>query len=56
MKIGDSRRVLLWAIAVAAALGFAFGWYARIWYAPSPESRARQKAEELRERVHELTH
>lgn len=50
------RPVLLVAIAAAIALGFLLGWYARIWSERPPASPARDAAEQLRDRVHELTH
>jgi hypothetical protein len=37
-------------------LGFVAGWFARVWYQPSPETRARDAAEQIRERVRDLTH
>jgi hypothetical protein len=56
MRIGDRRRVLVWAIIAAIALGFLFGWYFRIWLEPTPESRIRGTADEIRDRVHAFTH
>jgi hypothetical protein len=49
------RRALLWAMLVAAGLGFAAGWVARIFWEPTPESRARDTYERMRDRVRELT-
>lgn len=51
----DGRRTLVWALLAAALAGFAFGWYARIWSEPSPESRAHDAAEKIRDRVRQLT-
>lgn len=56
MPPGSRRRLLLVAVALAIALGFLLGWYARIWSEETPESRARDAAEGLRDRIHELTH
>ncbi len=56
MRIGDARRLLLWAILVAVVLGLLFGWYAHIWTEPTPESRLRETAEGIKERVRKATH
>jgi hypothetical protein len=56
MPIRNPRRALLWALLAAALLGFFFGWYARLLYSPSEESRARDTADRIRERVRDLTH
>ena len=57
MRIADERRVLVLAVVAALLLGLLFGWFGRIWMEErSPESRARDAAGEIRERVHELTH
>lgn len=56
LRPGLRRRLLLVGIALAIALGFLLGWYARIWGEETPESRARDAAEGLRDRIHELTH
>ncbi len=56
MPTRERRRVVVWMVVAAAAIGFAFGWYARIWTEPTPESRARDAAEQIKSRVHELTH
>ena len=45
------RRALVWAIVVAVLLGFAAGWFARVVWDPSPESRARTTVDDLRERA-----
>jgi hypothetical protein len=47
---------MLAAVVVAVVLGFLLGWFARIWSRPSPESRARDRMGEIRERVREFTH
>lgn len=52
----SSRRLLVFTILVAVAIGFALGWFGRIWSQPSPEERARQQMEELKERARSLTH
>jgi hypothetical protein len=49
----ENRRVLVFAIV--AAIGFALAW---LWYhraGESPEERAREQAEKLREKVHDAT-
>ncbi len=51
--IGDHRRFLLWAVVVAILFGFALGWYARIWTTPTPEERAHEQQERLKERARE---
>ncbi len=57
MRIGDQRRVLVLAVVIALVLGLLLGWCGRVWMEErSPESRARDAAEEIRERVHEATH
>ncbi len=56
MAASGSRRVFYLALLVALALGFAAGWYARIWTEPTPEAKARDAAEQIKSRVHELTH
>jgi hypothetical protein len=48
-------RALLAAVLVAVALGFAAGWFARVWTTPTPESRARETLERARERAREIT-
>jgi len=55
MPIRDRRRTILWALLAAVAIGIAFGWFARLWLEPSPESRARDAVERMRERAHEFT-
>ncbi len=55
MRIGDRRRALILAVLAALVLGLLFGWFGRIWTEPSPESRARDMVERIRERVRELT-
>lgn len=58
MAVRNSRRVVLLALLAALALGLALAWWAaRVWTAePTPESRARETAQQIRDRVHELTH
>ncbi len=49
-------RMLIVAVVAAAILGFAAGWWGRIWTEPTPESRAHDAAEQIKERVHQMTH
>lgn len=56
MSRKESRRVLVFAIIVVIASVLAAAWFQRFGRRPSPEERAREKAEELKERVRELTH
>ncbi len=58
MALPPGRRVLVLAIVVAVAvtLGFILGWLAHVWFAPSPEARARDTLGEIRERAREITH
>ncbi len=49
-------RTLVIAIVVAAVLGFAAGWYARVCAEPTLESRAHEAAETVRGRVRDLVH
>ncbi len=56
MNLRRVRHPMLWALVAAAAIGFAFGWYAHIWYAPTPEARAREAARELQEKARSWTH
>jgi hypothetical protein len=55
MPLGARRRALLWAILVAVVLGFTVGWLARMWMAPTPDSRARDAFDHIRERAREIT-
>lgn len=48
------QRTLLVAVIVAMIVGFAAGWYARIYRQPTVESRAQDAARSIRERVNEL--
>ncbi len=54
-RIGDHRRFLFWAVVVAILLGFALGWYARIWTTPTTEERIREEAEKIEGRVRQWT-
>jgi hypothetical protein len=47
-------RAVVFAAAIAALLGFGAGWLVRTWTWPTPEDRARDAAEELRERIRSL--
>jgi hypothetical protein len=49
------RRALLWAVVVAVGLGFAAGWFARVLWAPTPEGRARDLVDEMKERARRYT-
>jgi hypothetical protein len=51
----DRRRLVALALLVAAILGFIAGWLARVWSRPTPEQRAHEAVEDLRDRVRELT-
>ncbi len=48
-------RALLVAAAVAAALGFAAGWFARVWSEPTVESRLEDAGKDLRRSIQDLT-
>lgn len=52
----ESRRLVVFAILVAIACAIWITWLYRIGRRPSPEQRAREKAEELKEKVREFTH
>ena len=52
----ESRRVLVLAVVVAIACAIWAAWLFRLGSRPAPEERARERAEELKERVRELTH
>lgn len=53
----DRRRVLWWAILLAIAGGLFLGWWAGIFASSrTPETRAREATEALREKVREMTH
>ncbi len=56
MSRRESRRVLVFAIIVVLASILAGAWFQRFGRRATPEQRAREKAEELKERVRELTH
>jgi uncharacterized membrane protein YqiK len=56
MRTREAHRALLWAIVIAAILGIGVGWFARKWYHPSAEDRARERAEQIRDRIREMTH
>jgi hypothetical protein len=47
-------RALLWAVLTAVALGFALGWFTRMWTNPTPESRARESFDKMRERARDF--
>ena len=47
-------RTILLAAVTAAVLGFAAGWFARVWTEPTLESRAHDAAERVRDRFREL--
>jgi uncharacterized membrane protein YqiK len=56
MRSFEARRALIWAIVIAAILGIGVGWFARKWYHPSAEDRAREEAERIRHKIREFTH
>lgn len=56
MSARDNRRVLLFVLAVALLFALAVAGYHRFGRRATPEERAREKAEQLRGRVHDLTH
>lgn len=56
MSRKESRRVAVFWLVVLLASLLAAAWLYRFGRRPSPEERARQKAEELKERVRGLTH
>jgi hypothetical protein len=49
------RGAIVWAIVIAVILGFALGWFARLRMTPTPESRAHDALERIRERAREVT-
>jgi uncharacterized membrane protein YqiK len=49
------RASLVWAIVIAAILGIGVGWFARKWYQPSPEQRAHETVDEIRDKVRRFT-
>lgn len=55
MSRRESRRVLVLAVVVAIACALGYAWLRHSLRPPTPEERARQKAEELKEKVRELT-
>jgi hypothetical protein len=52
----STNRALLAAAVVAAVIGFAAGWFARVWTEPTVESRAHDAAETIREKFRKLSH
>ncbi len=50
----STARRLLVAVVVAAVLGFAVGWYARVWSEPTVESRMHDAAEKLNQKAREI--
>ncbi len=48
------QRTLLVSIIIAAVIGFAAGWYTRLHSEPTLESRMREAAESVREKVHDV--
>ncbi len=43
------ERRLLMAVVIAAALGFATGWFLRVWTEPTVEDRMRDAAHQIQE-------
>jgi H+/Cl- antiporter ClcA len=54
--MSEGKRTLLWAMVLAALLGLAAGWLVRMYLSPSPEGKAADKLEQIRERTREQTH
>lgn len=50
------RKRLLLSVVIAAVIGFAAGWIARIWSAPTVEDRMRDAAHQIQERARESAH
>jgi hypothetical protein len=48
------QRTLLVAVLVATLVGFAVGWYARLYSEPTLESRMHDAAESVRAKVHDI--
>lgn len=51
-----SQRTLLVAAVVAALIGFAAGWFARVWTEPTVQSSTTDTERALREKVRGLSH
>jgi hypothetical protein len=47
MRPGERR--LLAAVVIAAAIGFAAGWFMRVWTQPTVEDRMRDAAHQIQE-------
>jgi Tfp pilus assembly protein FimT len=52
--MSSTNRALLTAAVVAALIGFAAGWFARVWSEPTVESKMNEAAGSIREKVREL--
>ncbi len=50
-----TQRTLVIAVLVAAVLGFAGGWFARVWSEPTIEDRVHDAAKGAQERLREFT-
>ncbi len=48
------ERRLLVAVVIAAGLGFAAGWFTRVWTQPTMEDRMRDAAHEIEESFRRL--
>lgn len=51
----ETRRVLILAVLVALAYLVVAAWFRRCGSEPTPEERAREQAERLRDKVRQLT-
>lgn len=51
-----SRRVLVFWVVSLLLAALAGAWFHRLFRDPTPEERAREEAERIKERVRRLTH
>ena len=56
MSARENRRLLVFVLVAAVLFALAAVWYHRVGDRESPEERARHQAEQLREKVRDLTH
>ncbi len=52
----ESRRLIVFAVLVAIASALAAAWFHHFGSQPTPEEQARKKAEQVKERVRQITH
>lgn len=52
----ENRRLLVFVLVVTLLFALAAAAYHRLGVRPSPEQRAREQAEQVREKVRDLTH